>query len=136
MAIQIDLVDADNAHDSLRAIDIGVAHGRPEEDVRRRPSSSRRFRVHDFRGIDSFGEEADPPIDLAQPPFAVLIVGILAAIAVAGRPGHYRRHRPPFPSQQEPSLVEESLQAAWSDVVLGAFSGGFLPEYRTPHLSP
>jgi hypothetical protein len=38
---------------------------------------------HDFRSIDPFREKANPPIDLAQPPLAVLIVGVFAAIAVA-----------------------------------------------------
>ena len=41
---------------------------------------------HHLRGIDSFGKKANPPIDLAQPPFAVLIVGVFAAVAVAGGP--------------------------------------------------
>jgi hypothetical protein len=109
-------------------------------------TTSRGFRVHHFRGIDSFGEKANPPIDLAQPPFAVLIVGVFAAITVARRPGHHRCHRPPFPGEQKPSLVFESLQAARCDVVLdsgelgvcGLFSGvvvlvalgvGFLREH-------
>lgn len=40
---------------------------------------SRCFRVHHFRGIDSLGEDANPPTDLAQAPLAVLVVGIFAA---------------------------------------------------------
>ena len=118
VAIQIDLVDADDAHHPLRSRGVGVAHGRSEEDLRRRPPASRGFRVHDFRGIDPFREKANPPIDLAQPPFAVLIVGVFAAIAVARRPGHDLCHRRPFPGEQKPSLVFESLQAARRDVVL------------------
>ena len=118
VAIQIDLVEADDAHHPLRSSGVGVAHGRPEEDLRRRPPASRGFRVHHFRGIDSLGEKANPPIDLAQPPFAVLIVGVFAAIAVARRPGHHLGHRRPFPGEQKPQLVSESLQAARCDVVL------------------
>ena len=118
VAIQIDLVEADDAHHALRSRGVGVAHGRSEEDLRRRPPASRGFRVHDFRSIDPFREKANAPIDLAQPPFAVLIVGVLAAIAVAGRPGHDPCHRRPFPGEQKPMLVFESLQAARCDVVL------------------
>ena len=108
---------ADDAHDPLRSSRVGVAHGRSEEDVRRRPPTSRGFRVYDFRGIDPFREKANPPIDLAQPPFAVLIVGVFAAIAVARRPGHDLSHRRPFPGEQKPVLVFESLQPARCDVV-------------------
>ena len=118
VAIQIDLVEADDAHHPLGSGGVGVAHGRSEEDVRRRAPASRGFRVHDFRGIDSFREKANPPIDLAQPPFAVLVVGVLAAIAVARRPGHDLCHRRPFPGEQKPELVSEPLQAARRDVVL------------------
>ena len=109
---------ADDAHHPLRSRGVGVAHGRSEEDPRRRPPRSRGFRVHDFRGIDSLREKANPPIDLAQPPLAVLIVGVFAAIAVARRPRHHLRHRRPFPGEQKPVLVLEPLQAARRDVVL------------------
>ena len=51
-AVQIDLVEADDAQHPLRSSSVGEAHGRAEEDLRRRPPTSRRFRVHDFRGID------------------------------------------------------------------------------------
>src|SRR5438552_692600 len=72
-------------------------------------------------GIDPFREKSDPPVDLAQPPFAVLIVGIFTAVAVARRPGHHLRHRPPFPGEQKPELVPKTLQAARGDVVLDGF---------------
>src|SRR6266550_8800514 len=99
VSVQIDLVEADDAHDPLRSSGVGVAHGRPEEDLRRRPPTSRGFRVHDFRGVDSFGEKANPSIDLAQPPFVVLIVRVFAAIAVARRPGHHLCYRRPLPGE-------------------------------------
>jgi hypothetical protein len=65
-------------------------------------------------------EKANPPIDLAQPPFAVLIVGVFAAIAVARGPGHDLCHRRAFSRKQELELVPQSLQAARRDVVLHA----------------
>ena len=100
---------------------VGVAHGRSEEGMCRRPPRPRRFRVHYFRGLDAFGEETNPAIDLAQPPFAVLIIGVFAAIAVARRPGDYLGHRRPFPTEQKAQLVSESLQANRCDVVLVRF---------------
>src|SRR5471032_3446509 len=48
VAVQIDLVDADDADDPLRSSGVGVPHGRPEEDLRRGPPTSRGFRVHHF----------------------------------------------------------------------------------------
>ena len=105
----------------LHAGGVGVAHGRSEEGMCRRPPRPRRFRVHYFHGLDALGEEANPAIDLAQPPFAVLIIGVLAAIAVARRPGDYLGHRRPFPTEQKAQLVSESLQANRCDVVLVGF---------------
>src|SRR5579863_4008426 len=82
VAVEIDFVCAHDAHHSLRARGIGIAYGRSEECPLRRLSRSRSFRIHDLRGFDSLGEKANPPIDLPQPPLAVLIVGVFAAIAV------------------------------------------------------
>ena len=48
MAIQVDLVDADNAHDALGPGGVAVSDRGSEEDVRRRAPLSRRFRVDDF----------------------------------------------------------------------------------------
>src|SRR2546430_2457223 len=83
---------------------------------------------------DGFGAASAPGgslkgftwIDPAQPPFAVLIVGVFAAIAVARSPGHHLCYRRPFPGEQEPVLILESLQAVRCDVVFGAV--GFLRE--------
>ena len=97
---------------------IGIAHGRSEECPRRRLPRSRSFRVHHFRGFDSLGEKANPPIDLPQPPLAVLIVGVLTAIAVAGSPRHHLRHGRAFPGEQKPVLIFEALESARRDVVL------------------
>jgi hypothetical protein len=69
------------------------------------------FRVHHFRGFDSLREKANPPIDL-PPPLAVLIVGVLTAIAVAGSPRHHLRHGRAVPGEQKPVLIVEALQPA------------------------
>ena len=116
--MQIDFVDADDADHPLGSGGVGVADGRAEEDVRRGAPASRGFRVHHFRAVDALGQEANPPIDLAQPSLAVLIVRVFAAIAVGRRPGHHLRHRRPFPGEQEPVLVPQPLQARRRDVVL------------------
>src|SRR2546425_3510581 len=123
VADEIDLVGADDAHHSLRSCGIGIAHGRSEECPRRRLPRSRTFRVHHFRGIDSLREKANPPIDLAQPPLAVLIVGVLTTIAVTRGPRHHLGHCRSFPGEQKMVLVFEALQAARRDVVLDSRGG-------------
>src|SRR5205814_3448530 len=84
---------------------------------------SRRFRVNHFRGFDLLREKANPPIDLAQPPLAVLIVGVFTAIAVARSPRHHLRHGRAFPGEQKPVLIFEALQAARRYVVLALRRG-------------
>src|SRR5476649_1138758 len=126
VAVEIDLVGAHDAHHSLRSCGIGIAHGRSEKCPRRRLPRSRTFRVHHFRGIDSLREKANPSIDLAQPPLAVLIVGVFTAIAVARSPRHHLRHGPAFPGEQKPVLIFEALQAVWRYVVL-AWRRGLVP---------
>src|SRR5258705_4002118 len=85
-----------------------------------RLARSRSFRVHYFRGFDSLREKANPPIDLPQPPLAVLIVGVLTAIAVTGSPLHHLRHGRAFPGKQKPVLIFEALQPARRYVVLAS----------------
>src|SRR5262249_58672485 len=91
-----------------------------EECPRRRLPRSRTFRVYHFRGIDSLREKANPPIDLAQPPLAVLIVGVFTAIAVARGPRHHLRHGRAFPGEQKPVLIFEALQPTRRYVVLAS----------------
>src|ERR1700691_3728918 len=137
VAVEIDLVGAYDAHHSLRSCGIGIAHGRPEECPRLRLPRSRSFRVHHFRGFDSFREKANPPIDLPQPPLAVLIVGVFTAIAVAGSPRHHLRHGWAFPGEQKPVFIFEALQPAPRYVVL-AWRRGLVPLWFSrepvPHL--
>src|ERR1700733_6640122 len=118
VAVEIDLVCAHDAHHSRYSRGIGIAHGRSEECPRRRLPRSRSFRVHHFRGFDSLGEKANPPIALPQPPLAVLIVGVFTPIAVTGSPRHHLRHGRAFPGKQKPELFLETLQPARSYVVL------------------
>src|SRR5580658_5862424 len=123
VAVEIDLVGAHDAHHSLRSRGIGIAHGRPEECPRRRLPRSWSFRVHHFRRIDSLREKANPPIDLAQLPLAVLIVGVFTAIAVARSPRNHLRHGRAFPGEQKLVLIFEALQAARRYVVLASRCG-------------
>src|SRR5271167_3735139 len=118
VAVEIDLVGAHDAHHSFRSRGIGKSDGRSEESSRRRLPRSRPFRVHHFRGFDSLREKANPPIDLPQPPLAVLIVGVFTTIAVAGSPCHHLRHGRAFPGKQKPMLISEALQPAPRYVVL------------------
>ena len=117
-AVQIDFVDADDADDVFVAGGVLVGDGRAEEHARGRRSRPRRGRIDDFGRVDAFRQKADPRVDLAQPPFAVEVVGVLAAVAVAGGPGHDLRHRRPFPVHQEPVFVFQALQPCGRDVVL------------------
>src|SRR6202453_2387280 len=123
VAVEIDLVCAHDAHHSLRCRGIGIAYGGSEECPRRRLPRSRSFRVHHFRGLDSLREKANPSVDLAQPPLAVLIIGVFTAIAVARSPRHHLRHGRAFPCEQKPELIFEALQSAWRYVVLAACFG-------------
>src|SRR3954447_18357943 len=137
VAVEIDLVCAYDAHDSFRSSGIGIAHGRSKKCSCRRLARSRSFRVHHFRGFDSLAQKANPPIDLPQPPLAVPIVGIVAAIAIAGSPRHHLRHRRAFPGEQKAVLILEALKPARRYVVLDGRRGlvGWWLSRRTfPHL--
>src|SRR5207237_8771185 len=89
----------------------------------RRLPLPRSFRVHHFRTFDSLREKANPPIDLPQPPLAVLVVGVFTAITVAGSPRHHLRHGRAFPGEQKPVLIFEALQPARRYVVLASCRG-------------
>jgi len=69
-------------------------------------------------------EKANSPIDLPQPPLAVLIVGVFTAIAVAGSPRHHLHHGRTFPGEQKPMLIFKPLEPARRDVVLDVRRGG------------
>ena len=78
----------------------------------------RRGRVDDFGGVDALRQEADARIDLTQPPLAVEIIRVLAAVTIAGGPRYDLSHRRPFPVHQEPVLVFQALEPCGRDVVL------------------
>src|SRR5690348_1521106 len=118
VAIEINLVEPDDAHRALCAGSRRVPDSRSEEDLPRSAPGPRRFWIHDLRSVDSFGEKADAPIDLTQPTLVVLVVGVLAAIAVARGPRDDLCHGGAFPGEQEAQLVSEPLEAARRDVVL------------------
>ena len=82
-----------------------------------------RLRVHHFRGFDSLGEKANPPIDLPQPPLAELVVGVFTAISVPGSPRHHLHHGGALPAEQKLVLIFEALQPARRYVVLDSGRG-------------
>jgi len=123
IAVEVDLVGAHDAHYSLRSRGIGITHGHSEEYPRRSMTRSRSFRVYDFRGFDSLREKANPPIDLPQPPFAVFVIGVFTAIAVAGSPRHCLHNGRAFPGEQKPVFIFEALEPAPRDVVFDSRRG-------------
>ena len=117
MAIQIDLVAADDTHRSLGSSGRGVAHCGSEEDLGRGAPGSGRCRVDHERRVDAFREKANATIDLSQAPFVVLVVGVFAAVAVAGGPGDDLCDGRTLSGEQKPQLVFQPLQTARGDVV-------------------
>ena len=110
VAVQIDLVGSNDAYLSFVSSFIGKANGSAKENSRgllARPGS---FWIYHFRGFDSLGEKANARIDLPQTPFAVLIVGVFAAIAIAGSPCNDLRHGRAFPGEQKAVFIFEALQ--------------------------
>jgi hypothetical protein len=57
---------------------------------------------------------ANPPIDLPQPAFGVLIVGVLTAIAIAGRPRYDHRHSRAVFVKQKLMLLFQALKLPFS----------------------
>ena len=129
-AIKIHFVGADDVDDVFVAGSVVVRDRRAEKYPRRRRFRPRRRRIHDFGGVDAFGQEAQPRINLAQPALGLLVIGVLAAIAVARGPRDDLRHRRAFPVQQESIFVLQPLQPWRRDVVLR-----FRPR-RLQHLRP
>src|SRR5580692_1266980 len=62
---------------------------------------------------------ANPPIDLPQPTFGVLIIGVFTAIAIAGSPRYDLRHSRAVLDEQKLMLLFQALKSAGGDVVLG-----------------
>ena len=92
VTVEIDLVCTYDAHHPLRCRGIGIAHSRSKECPPCRLPRSRSFGVNHLRGLDALHEKANPSIDLAKPPLAVVIVGVFTAIAVTGSPRHHLRN--------------------------------------------
>src|SRR5581483_7227294 len=126
VAIEIDFVGADDAHDSLCARGVGIAHRGSEERSGRLLRGSRRFRIDYFRGFDSLGQEANSTVDLAQTSLAVLVVSVFTAIAIARSPRHYLHHSRALPGEQKLALLFQAFEAAGSDVVFAVDRRGLL----------
>src|SRR5690606_32030691 len=79
-------VDLVHAHDRDAALGPGVrgdANGRAEEQMDGEPPGA----GDSLGGLEGLDVVADPPVDLAQAPLAVDVVGVLGAIAERGGPG-------------------------------------------------
>lgn len=105
VAVEVDLVCADDAHDALCSGGVCVADGGSEEGPGGALPCSGSLGIDDFRGFDSPGQEADSGVDLPETALAVLVVGVFTAIAVAGSSRHHLRHGRAFPGEQKPVLV-------------------------------
>src|ERR1044072_1138450 len=114
---QVDLVDAEDLDGAFLALLVGAGHGGAEEDlVGLRPLG----RVDDLRAFQPLGEEADAPVDLAQPLLAVEIVAVLRAVAVGRSPRHDLHDLGPFLAHERHQLLAQALEALRGHVVLGA----------------
>ena len=80
---RIDFVDANNAHLSLDAVRLPIGHCRAEEDL---VVAALTRGVDHLCPVESSGQEADAPVDLAKPLLAVKIVAIFGPVTVGGRP--------------------------------------------------
>ena len=78
----ISLVDPDNTNLGFIALLIGINDGGAEEDLICRRSF---IDIDDLARLDSLIQEADAAVDFTQTLFAVLVVGVFAAIAVGSR---------------------------------------------------
>lgn len=123
VACEIDFICTDDAHHALRARRVGKTHRRPEEDSLRGLPCPRSLRINRNCGFDSLAQKSNSAINLPKTALAVLIVGILTAIAIASRPRDDLFHSWPFPCEQEVQLIFQTLQATRRDVVAGVGSG-------------
>ena len=117
VAVEIDFICADDAHYSLAPRGIRIAHGGSKERPCRPLPRSRSFRIYHLCGFDSLRQKAYPPVDLAQSSLAVLIVGIFTAIAIARSSHHHLHHGRSILGEQKMTLIFQSFDPAWSDVV-------------------
>ena len=81
----ISLVDPDNTNLGFIALLIGINDGGAEDDLICRRSF---IDIDDLARLDSLIQEADAAVDFTQTLFAVLVVGVFAAIAVGSRPSN------------------------------------------------
>src|SRR5688572_14304478 len=118
-AIQVQFVRADNTNFAFGAGFVRQAHGCTEENLRCRAAGSWCRGIDDLGSVDAPSEEANPPVDLAEPLLTVVVVRVFAAIAIAGRPGDHLGDGRAFPGEEKLELGSQPLEASRRDVVLG-----------------
>ena len=84
--LQVDLIDTDNGHGILVAIDACIGHRRAKKNLVGHVFIARRFWIDHFRNVQPLGQETQTAVDLAQAFLAILVVGVLASVAILGGP--------------------------------------------------
>ena len=74
-------------------------------------------RIGDLGLLHPLRQEVDPPVDLAQPLAAILIIGILGAVAIRRRPGDRLDQLRPLAAEQGLIFLAQPPVAGGRDVV-------------------
>src|ERR1700730_102058 len=98
-AVEVHLVDADDRDSVLEAGGVLVGHGCAEEDTRSARPPPRSGGIDDHGRVNAFREKANPRIDLAQPSFAVEVVGVFTPVPITSSPRYDLYHRGPLAPQ-------------------------------------
>ena len=78
----------------------------------------------DDSNLQALGKKADAPVDFAQPLFAVDVVAVFRAVAIARRPVHGVHHLGPLYVDQRQKLVAQGCVTGGRDVVFAACGQG------------
>src|SRR6185312_1757669 len=116
-AIRVGLVDADDGDGARLAAPVLICDGGAEKHA---AAILLLRRVHHLGDFEPLGQEADAAVDLAQTLFAIDIVAVLRAVAVARRPGHGLDHARPLDPRQRVELGLERFESGARDVVARA----------------
>src|SRR6185436_18650811 len=74
-------------------------------------------RIGDPGGGHALRQEVDPPVDLPEPPPAILVIGVFRAVAVRRRPGDRLEQLRPFAREQRLIFLAQLPKTRGRDVV-------------------